>query len=80
MIGKALSWVLVASYATKITLKHYCTGLFEECLFFKQTNLWADEANDIFSMVQWVWNRILAYCSLIQLTLLIIFVHLDLLT
>lgn len=54
MIGKALSWVLVASYATKITLKHYCTGLFEECLFFKQTNLWADEANDIFSMVQWV--------------------------
>lgn len=48
MIRKALSWMLVASYATKITLKLYCTGLFEECLFLKQANLWADEANDIF--------------------------------
>lgn len=31
-VWKALSWMLIDSYATKITLKHYCTGLFEECL------------------------------------------------
>lgn len=32
MVWKALSWMLVDSYATKITLKHYYIGLFEECL------------------------------------------------
>jgi len=44
MMWKALSWMFLDSYATKITLKNYCTGLFEECLFLRrnQRNLNAD--------------------------------------
>lgn len=36
MMWKALGWMVLASSSTKIKLKCYCTGLFEECLLKKQ--------------------------------------------